>query len=147
MFQEITLEDALEKSKKKIIDKVLCADNIGMITAEIFTDFILNNRNLIRFLIDNMNIKIDKKYKGNVVFTGFRDDSLNKKLDELGYEVSGNVTSNTIAVITSANNEKSTKCKEARKKGKSIVNLADVDRLLADLKAYPNLSIRYEDEE
>jgi DNA ligase (NAD+) len=144
MFQEITLEDALEKSKKKIVDKVLQADNIGVITAEIFTDFILDNRNLIRFLLDNMNIKMDKKYKGNVVFTGFRDDNLTKKLDEIGYEVSTNVTSNTVAVISATNNEKSTKCMEAKRKGKSIVNIADVDKLLDDLKRNKNEDYYYE---
>lgn len=134
IFKVISLDYLLEKSREKIYFKLLNAENIGDKTANVFIDFVIENRPLIKFLIKNMNITIDKKYKGSIVFTGFRNPELKKEIESYGFEVTDSVNNQTIALVSASTDHSSTKCKSATKKGISIVDLADIDDLLKELK-------------
>jgi len=134
IFNYITIDDIQDSSSKKIRHKILDADNIGIKTAEVFIDFIENNKALINFLIREMNISVDKIYKGNVVFTGFRNADLAKRFNLVFYDVSESINSKTVAVITNDYNHNSPKCKTALKKGIDIVDLVDIEDLFNELK-------------
>ena len=123
----------LLRNPKKLKFDLTDSDNVGMKTASIFTDFIDENASLIQELLDIMNIVNDVSYKGNVVFTGFRDSELEAKFNNIGYEVSNNVNSDTVAVIDASYSHDSTKCKSAKKKGIDIVYKGDVNEVLREL--------------
>jgi DNA ligase (NAD+) len=110
------------------------ADNIGFKTASIFAEFLSENKDLVNKLMDEMNVVNDIQYKGNVVFTGFRDPDLEKKFNDIGYEISGNVNGSTVAVIDSSYEHDSTKCKAAKRKGIDIVHVSEADKVLKGLK-------------
>jgi len=133
ILKYITIDEILTSKRSKIIDKLLDAENVGMITAETFANFVIQNRSLIRSLLDNLNIVVDKKYKGNIVFTGFRNKELSDTFDAMGYEMSDNINGKTVAVVTSDYNENSTKCKVAIKKGVTIISLSDINNLIREL--------------
>ncbi len=134
IFNYITINDIQNSSSKKIRHKILDADNIGIKTAEVFIEFIENNKSLINFLIDKMNISVDKTFKGNIVFTGFRSPDFENRFNALGYEISDNINSKTIAVVSGDYNHDSTKCKTAIKKGIDIVDLIDIEDLFKELQ-------------
>ena len=123
----------LLRNPKKLKFDLTDSDNVGMKTASIFTDFIDENASLIQELLDIMNIVNDISYKGNVVFTGFRDSELETKFNNIGYEVSNNVNGDTVAVIDASYSHDSTKCKAAKKKGIDIVYKGDINEVLREL--------------
>lgn len=134
IFNYITINDIQDGSLKKIRHKILDADNIGIKTAEVFIDFIDKNKYLINFLINTMNISIDKTFKGNVVFTGFRSPDFETRFNKLGYEISDSINSKTAVVVSGDFNHDSTKCKTALKKGINIVDLIDIEGLFKELQ-------------
>ena len=136
IFKVVSLNYLLEKSRDKIYYEIVNADNIADKTANVFIDFIMENKNLIKFLVDNMNIVTAKKYKGSIVFTGFRNPKLKKEIEDLGFEVTDSVTNDCIALVSVSTDHTSTKCKSAIKKGISIVDLTDITELINDLKSF-----------
>lgn len=123
----------LLKNPRKLSLALTDSDNVGLKTASIFTEFIDENASLIQQLLDIMNIVNDMSYKGNVVFTGFRDSDLESKFNNIGYEVSNNVNGDTVVVIDGSYSHDSTKCKAAKKKGIDIVYKGDVNDVLREL--------------
>lgn len=134
MLQEVSLMKLLKMKTKKAIFKLMDVDRIGETTARTFVKFIHDNRELILELMDFMTIVADPSWKGNVVFTGFRNPSLEKRFNSMGYEVSSNVNKHTVAVIDSSYTHDSSKCKAAESKGIDIVHISDVDDVLMELK-------------
>ena len=134
IFEYIHLDKILSSSEKKIFDKILQADGIGVPTAKIFVEFVSQNRSLIAFLIETMHITDDAQYKGNVVFTGFRNKDWEAKFKSIGFDVSNSVTANTRAVISGDMYNKSSKCKQAQRKGIEIVQFDAIQSLYDELK-------------
>ena len=130
IFRILELKHILNMSKDDLRFELLGADNTAETTAKIFASFIKENRKLIRKLIDIMNIVPDIEWKGNVVFTGFRNQELEKRFNDIYYEISSNVNGSTVAVIDASYMHDSTKCKAARKKGINIVHVSEADMLL-----------------
>ena len=133
IFSVISLDD-LFKKKEKIFMKLITAEGIGEATAKSFVNFIKDNEEDISELLDILNVTEPIKWKGNVVFTGFRNTELQEEFNKIGYEVSDNVNSKTVAVITNSRDSNSTKCRAAMKKGIDIIHLLDVDDLIKSLK-------------
>lgn len=133
LFKVMKLKNMLSMSKDELEFELLGADNTGETTAKIFATFIKENRKLIKHLISIMNIVTDIDWKGNVVFTGFRNSELEKQFNDIYYEVSSNVNSGTVAVIDASYSHDSTKCKAARKKGIDIVHVSEADKVLKGL--------------
>lgn len=122
-----------KKHPEKLFFELTSGDGIGDITASIFIDFLKENQELIVQLMDEMNIVLDRMYKGNVVFTGFRDPDLEERFEKIGYEISTNVNSNTKAVINASYDDDSSKCRMAIKKGITIVHRSMANQVLDDL--------------
>ena len=129
----IPLKKMLKMKKNALEWELYDAENTGEKTAKLFAEFISENKDMIQFLVDTMNIVRDVQYKGNVVFTGFRDSDLERQFNDLGYEISSSVTNSTVAVIDASYTHESTKCKEARKKGISIEHKSNVGLVLKGL--------------
>lgn len=132
IFEVIPLNKLMSMSNKKIVKKAVQADGIGTNTAIVFADFVDENRDLIEFLLNNMNIVDDASYKGAVVFTGFRNPEWEAKFRSIGIDVGQSVTSNTLAVVA-AGSTTSTKCKAAIRKGVSIIDVHDIENLYNQL--------------
>lgn len=136
IFKVVDIDYLNKHSYDKIWFKLLDAENVGSATAKQFASFYKENQHLIRFLLSNMNIIDDIEYKGNVVFTGFRNDELANKIKSYGYDVGDTVNNDTVALIDASTSHESTKCKTARKKGVSILDISEVDELLKELKKH-----------
>lgn len=133
IFEIIDLKTLFKKDRESLIWDLLDAESTGRKTAEIFVDFVKDNKDLIKELTRTMNIVNDISWKGNVVFTGFRNPELEKRFNEIHYEVSNNVNSNTAAVIDASWTHDSTKCKAAKKKGIEIYQITEAEELLGRL--------------
>lgn len=80
-------------------------------TIETFMEFIRNNIGLIDKLSESFTLVNDKRSEANIVFTGFRDAEAEKYISQKGIDVSDNINSQTIAVISG--NKSSGKTKKA----------------------------------
>lgn len=135
IFEYVTLNDVLgDMGRKKIVNKILDADGIGMKTAEIFADFIVDHRKEIAEIVHEIRVIGDVRMKGTIVFTGFRNARWAEKFKNIGYQVSDSVTSSTVAVVSANTDWSSTKCKAALKKGISIYLYAELEDLYDKLK-------------
>lgn len=133
IFSVVTLKELLKKDRNDLVWELIDADNIGEKTSNIFVDFVKDNKDLIKKLTEIMNIVNDIKWKGNVVFTGFRNPDLEKRFNEKHYEVSNNVNSDTVAVLDASWTHDSTKCKAAIKKGIKIFQVTEAEEVLGRL--------------
>ena len=134
LFKLMTLKEMFKIGRDQLPYELVSADNTGFKTAEVFTRFIFDNKSLIKKLMSIMNIVTDKEWKGNVVFTGFRNPELEKTFNSLGYEVSNNVNGKTIVVVDASYNHDSTKCKTALRKGIDVVHVSEVNDVLNAIK-------------
>lgn len=123
----------LKKKPEKMFFELTSIDGIGDKTAATFIDFLKDNHHLIADLMDIMNVSIDPNYIGNVVFTGFRDSDLQEKFEDLGYELSNRVNSETVVVINASYEMNTPKCRDAIEKNISIVHRSNVDVVLDQL--------------
>lgn len=105
-------------------------DGISDIGADTFATYLEEHRREIKNLRSFFRLVPDKKYKGSVCFTGFRNDELAEEIDELGYEVTDSVTADTVLVITASLDSKSKKCATARKKGIPIEHVQNRERFI-----------------
>lgn len=123
-----------KKKPSKLYYDLIEEDGIGEKLASLFIDFLEENQSLLEELFECMNIVIDRIYTGNVVFTGFRDSDLEKKFNDLGFEVSNNINKQTIVLIDASVNHDSTKCNQARSKRIDIIHRSEVDKVFQALK-------------
>jgi len=134
IFSVISIDELLDKPSQKIYMRLINANGIGEKTSKTFVDFLKENQYLIKFLVKKLDITKDKVYKGNVVFTGFRNAILEENLREIGYDSSDTVNKQSIAVVSASTDHTSPKCVAARKHGIDIVNLTDIDELITNLR-------------
>ena len=120
--------------KNKHYENMRCADGIGKRTAEIFIEFVKENNDLIRYLLNVMNITTDGGINGRIAFTGFRNSRWEEKFNEIGIEVADSVTRDTLALITANNDSRSTKVMTAYQKGVPIFQYADIEKVYDALR-------------
>lgn len=115
-------------------EMLMSVEGIGSKLAKNIADYLLINWDEIMKTSDVMSCYQDtiSFSKGNVVFSGFRDEDLVHDIEELGYKYSDNITKDTVAVITTSLS--SGKAKKARNKGISMYFDTDRDELLKDLR-------------
>lgn len=123
-----------KKDPEKLFYQLITGEGVGDVTASVFIDFLKENQKLIRKLTKMMHIVLDKTYEGNIVFTGFRDEELENRFLQLGYEMSSAVTSKTKAVISASYDLNSSKCQAALKKKVPIINRTNVDEFIKSLE-------------
>lgn len=140
IMKHLSIDDIINKKPKKLWLDIVGAENTGDKTANVFIEFIKNNRDMIRDLYEIMNIVEDqaKKYRFNVVFTGFRNPVLKDKFEKMNIEVSDSINGDTKLVIAASYNPLDTnhsgKIKNALKKGIHIISLSEVDKVIDELK-------------
>lgn len=130
IFNYITIDDVINKPIKKMRPKILDIDNIGIKTAEVFMEYVEENREMIKELFYTLNVVSNISYKGNVVFTNFRNPDLEKRFNDISIEVSNSINSKTLALISGTYDHTTTKAKEAIRRGIDIVDLIDVESLI-----------------
>lgn len=144
IFAEISLKKLMKNpTKRSIAEDMRCAEGIGRRTAQIFVAFVDENYELIKYLLDQMNIVGDKSYQGNVAFTGFRNSRWEEKFNRIGYEVSDTVNKDTVALISANDDYRSTKCISAMKKGIPIYHYRDIDEVFSRLQHGQSLGPEY----
>lgn len=135
IFAKYDIEYILSiNSEYELTNLLMDIKGIGEINAESFSEFIFENREYINKLMSIFIIIPDKEYKGNIVFTGFRDEELENQFELLGYAVSDTVNTSTVAVLDGSNSGNTESCKKARKRNIEIINRTNVDYLINKLK-------------
>ena len=113
-----------------VIDKILKIKGVARKTAELFvsniTQFLtfldeINMKKKLDFVLEKSQINTDHVlYKKSIVMSGFRDDDLEKKLNEVGANLTSSVSKNTFAVIVKDLNKVTGKVDKAKKNGVKI---------------------------
>jgi len=139
IFEIVRLKDLLSGDKKKLDQiywELLTANGVGEKTAGTFVEFIKENLEEIRELVQMFNIEQDIRFKGNFCFTGFRPDQEHvDRIHRLGFEVSeGSVTGETRALFTASIEKQSTKSKAAIKKGIPIYPAHQLNEVLDQIE-------------
>ena len=102
-------------------------EGFSNITAKQFVDNFDDFKKFMKKLnikTHNLNEYIKKsKIKKNIVFTGFRNNELEKVLEKNGIAVNSNINSDTVLVITKDTSSQSSKIKEAEKKKIKVMTL------------------------
>lgn len=134
MLSQLSLKKIFSTKKKEAILITESIDGIGHSTAATFVAFVKENEDLIKELLQLMNIIKDLSWKGSVVFTKFRSPSMESQFNEIGYVVRSGVTKDTAAVVCGSSDHVSDKCNQARKLGIPIFDLHEIDQLIEILK-------------
>jgi hypothetical protein len=139
IFEYVKLVDILSGNKKKLDEifwELQCANGVGEKTASTFIEFVKDNLDEIRQLVQMFNVENDIRFKGNFCFTGFRPDQEHvDRIHRLGFEVSeGSVTGETRALFTASIEKQSTKSKAAIKKGIPIYPAYQLDEVLDQIE-------------
>ena len=61
-------------------------------------------------------------YNKTIVFTGFRDDKLEKDIKKIGGKIGSSVSKNTFIVVTKDKDDKTSKVLQAEKIGVKVMN-------------------------
>lgn len=133
IFQNYNIKDLLKLPKREIYGDLLNIEGIGDKMAHNVAVFFDKNRDMIKTVLKNMNVVNDTIAKGNIVFTGFRNESYAKIFKELGYPTSDNVNNETMCVIYAGDTD-TTKCRQARRKGIQLVHVGEIDDAVDYLK-------------
>lgn len=133
VLSEMTIDDLLNICDMRQFNKLTDLPGIKDKTARKIIYGILENKEIIRKLRDILVIKRTeaKEYVGTVCFTGFRDKDLEKRFDELGFEVVNSVTKNLDLLVVSSMSDTSSKIEKAKKYGSRIIDRAHVGELIA----------------
>ena len=116
-----------KQANNSLIEEIIEIDGFSYITAKQFVD----NFDKFKTFIKKLKIKTHnlKEYvkkgeiKKNIVFTGFRNNELEKVLEKNGIAVNNSINSNTFLVIKKDSSSESSKIKEAVKKKIKIMTL------------------------
>lgn len=134
IFKNITIKEVFDESQLPLEIRLCGYDKVGGTTAKNFANYFTEHKKEIKQLMKLFNLIPDKQYKGSICFTGFRDDELADRFEDLGYEVTDSINDDCVALLAASTNSTSGKAKNARKKGISIVHRSHVDELLEALK-------------
>lgn len=132
IFESFDLQTILDSNKTRIMFSLTGVEGIGKLTASIFVDFVFDNKELIQHLIHTMNIVEEHRWKGEVVLTGTRDPHLIEGFNKLGYDIGSSVKRNTVLLVSSNLQTRSTKAREADRKGIPIIGVEEAFKIIND---------------
>lgn len=124
----VNIPDLMERqSNNSLMEDIMEVDGFSNITAKQF----VNNFNDFKKFMKKLNIKAPNlkeyvskaKIKKNIVFTGFRNNELEKVLEKNGFAVNSNINSETVLVIKKDSSCNSSKVQEAEKKKLKVITL------------------------
>jgi len=115
------------QSNNSLLSDIMKIDGFSNVTAKQFVD----NFDEFKKFMKKLNIKTHNlkdyikksKIKKNIVFTGFRNNELEKILEKNGIAVNSSINSDTLLVIKKDSSSQSSKIKEAEKKKIKVVTL------------------------
>ena len=122
------IPDLMERqSNNSLKEDIMEVEGFSNITAKQFVD----NFNDFKKFMKKLNIKAPNlkeyvskvKIKKNIVFTGFRNNELEKVLEENGFAVNSSINAETVLVIKKDSSNHSSKIKEAEKKKLKVITL------------------------
>jgi NAD-dependent DNA ligase len=112
------------------VEKMIKIKGVARKTAELFVSNInefltfldeINMTKKLEFVAEKSDINTGHVlYKKSIVMSGFRDDELNKKLNEVGANLTSAVSKNTFAVIVKDLTKITGKVEKAKEKGVKI---------------------------
>ena len=115
------------QSNNSLMTDIMEVEGFSNITAKQFVDNFDDFKKFMKKLnIKTHNLKeyIKKsKIKKNIVFTGFRNNELEKVLEKNGIAVNSSINSDTVFVIKKDSSSQSSKIKEAEKKKIKVITL------------------------
>lgn len=137
LMQNTTFDKLMEAARKDTEacrEMIMSVDGFGGILADNIRLYLEDNYHEIMDTANKMNLYQDQisHSKGTVVFSGFRDEELKEKIEELGFKYSENVTKETVAVISATSS--SGKAKKAIAKGIPLYASYEDKELLNDLR-------------
>lgn len=133
IFSDVTLDYLLSMKKSRVEMCLLETRSVGMTTAQVFADWLNENRDLIQFLQDHMRIVDDKIIYGTVCFTGFRNKEYAEIFKEIGFPANDRVTKDTVACVY-AGDITSNNAKKAIAKDVPLIHVGEMDALVEELK-------------
>ncbi len=122
------IPDLMERqSNNSLKEDIMEVEGFSNITAKQFVD----NFNDFKKFMKKLNIKAPNlkeyvsktKIKKNIVFTGFRNNELEKVLEENGFAVNSSINTETVLVIKKDSSSHSSKVKEAERKKLKVITL------------------------
>jgi DNA ligase (NAD+) len=135
-----------KSTKKELKEKIKKIDGFAELTAGRFVDNLDKFKKFYEdfndiYNVDHMVKKLTKKTKSTsselkfknevIVFTGVRDDELQKMIEDQGGKVTGSVSKNTTILITSDNPDTATeKYKKAKSLGIKIYTITEFKKLI-----------------
>ena len=112
------------KANEDLVEDIIEIEGFSTITAERFVhNFDTFKKFLKELNIKSYNISTYVKNNKNVVFTGFRNNDLEKKLLEVNISVNNTINSDTFLVVKKDKNTNSSKIQEALKKNIEVITL------------------------
>lgn len=143
LFEHYNLNDFVElfnpnkHSFEEVHDKFIWIKGIGEKTLRtIYDEFSHFERDII-YCISNFNIisyNLEKHDVKEIVFTGFRDQALSQKLNDLGFDAdpNNNLKKDTYLLIVPGENFTSSKIEKAKKNGTKIMTAQKVIECIND---------------
>jgi DNA ligase (NAD+) len=144
-YSDIMSYKVNEKTKKELKEKIIKIDGFAELTAgrfvdnlekfkKFYEDFneVYNITHMVKITPSKPNKLKSTKFKDEVVvFTGVRDDELQKQIEDQGGKVTGSVSKNTTILITSDNPDTETeKYKKAKTLGIKIYTISEFKKLI-----------------
>jgi len=127
-----TYPDIVNKNKKPTIDELIKVDGIEKKTAEKFVnnfdkylEFIKNNNIKCVFVKPRSKVSGNKFSNQKIVFTGFRDDELQKKIENNGGTIQNSVNKETTLLIIKNKDTTGTKINKAKEFKIKIMTLEE----------------------
>ena len=125
-----------KKDRSRLLDTILHADGINIVTARTFVDYIFDNCDMIQNLLNILNIVDDRRYIGTIAFTGCRpDNNTRSRLEVLGYECVESITTKTVAVVRANPSTNTAKVNTAFSKGIPVFDMYEINKLIKYLKS------------
>ena len=128
IFAMYSVDKFIDICEVGAVSKLTKVPSIQTKTANKIIDGIRANMSLIKFLMNELDIKHnDKVYKYSVCFTKVRDSELEELFEKKNILVVDNITSTTKLLIVPDKNTESTKVDKAKAKGIDIVPITDIE--------------------
>lgn len=123
------LEELIELNKNELLLKLLEVEGISDITANYIVEGIEKNKDTIKFLLKRKYLKFNSGKQTNnseiIVFTGFRDKDLQKRLEAKGYEFKGSVSKKVTLLVANDINSTSSNIQKAKNYNIRIISKED----------------------
>lgn len=132
VLEEYTIDQLLEIVDMRQFTKLTDIRGIADKSARKIIYGIEENKDIIRKLRKELIVTRPgkKEWQGSVCFTGFRDKDLEKRFEELGFEVVSSVNKKLSVLVVNSMSDTSSKMDKARNFGIPIIDRNNVDKLV-----------------